>query len=66
MLNVNFWQDKIASKNIVKEKKLFEDLINSFESTSKRLDDLDELYESSNQENNQEIFKMKYLQILKT
>ena len=30
MLNENFWQDKIKSKKIVKEKKLFEDLINSF------------------------------------
>ena len=29
MLNENFWQDKIKSKNIVKEKKLYEDLINS-------------------------------------
>ena len=28
MLNANFWQDKIKSKNIIKEKKLFEDLIN--------------------------------------
>ena len=55
MLNVNFWQDKIASKSIVKEKKLFEDLINSFKSTSKRLEDLDELYELASQENNQEI-----------
>ena len=55
MLNANFWQDKANSKNIVKEKKLFEDLINSFESTTKRLDDLNELYDLAIQENNQEI-----------
>ena len=55
MLNENFWQDKIKSKNILKEKKLFEDLIKSFKSTSKRLVDLNELYELALQENNQEI-----------
>ena len=41
---MNFWQDKIASKSIVKEKKLFEDLIN-FLSQHQKLEDLDELYE---------------------
>ena len=35
MLNSNFWQDKIKSKNIIKEKKLFEDLINSFKTSLK-------------------------------
>ena len=28
MLEADFWQDKIKSKKILKEKKLFEDLIN--------------------------------------
>ena len=57
MLNENFWHDKIKSKNIVKEKKLFEDLINSFKTSSKKLEDLNELYELALQENNQEILK---------
>ena len=57
MLNENFWQDKNKSKNIVKEKKLFEDLINSFKTSSKKLEDLNELYELALQENNQEILK---------
>ena len=30
MLEENFWQDKSRSKNIIKEKKLYEDLINNF------------------------------------
>ena len=30
MLGSNFWQDKLKSKKIIKEKKLYEDLINSF------------------------------------
>ncbi len=55
MLNSNFWHDKIKSKNIVKEKKLFENLINSYNSTTQKLKDLDELYELAFQENNQEI-----------
>ena len=55
MLDANFWQDKVKSKNIVKEKKLFENLINSFKSTLQKLDDLNELYELALQENNKEI-----------
>tara|TARA_Y100000022_G_scaffold146342_1_gene128095 strand:- start:735 stop:1715 length:981 start_codon:yes stop_codon:yes gene_type:complete len=55
MLDANFWQDKVKSKNIVKEKKLFENLVNSFKSTLQKLDDLNELYELALQENNKEI-----------
>ena len=35
MLDTNFWQDKNKSKNIIKEKKLYEDLINSYNDTIK-------------------------------
>ena len=55
MLDANFWQDKVKSKNIVKEKKLFENLVNSFKSTLQKLDDLNQLYELALQENNKEI-----------
>ena len=37
MLDANFWQDKIKSKKIIKEKKLFEDLINSYEEFCKKI-----------------------------
>ncbi len=63
MLNENFWQDKIKSKKIVKEKKLFEDLINSFKSISQKLQDSNELYELASQENNQEILNELYINI---
>ena len=43
MLDANFWQDKVKSKRIIKEKKLYEDLINSFNSSISRLKDLDDL-----------------------
>ena len=53
MLDPNFWQDKSNSKKIIKEKKLYEDLINSFEITSKKLKDLDDLNELASEENNE-------------
>ncbi len=55
MLKANFWQDKVNSKIIVKEKKLYEDLVNSFNSSAKKMVDLDELYQLANEENNQNI-----------
>ena len=41
MLEANFWQDKIKSKKIIKEKKLFEDLIGSYEDSVKKLKDFE-------------------------
>ena len=43
MLEANFWQDKNKSQNIIKEKKLFEDLITSYNNSVTRLKDLDDL-----------------------
>ena len=63
MLDANFWQDKVKSKNIVKEKKLFENLVNSFKSTLQKLDDLNQLYELALQENNKEIQNEVFLNI---
>ncbi len=55
MLDANFWQNKANSKHIVKEKKLFEDLINSLNDTNQKLVDLGELNELAVQEANHEI-----------
>ena len=52
MLDANFWQDKLKSKKIIKEKKLYEDLINSFEKSINKLRDLDDLKELAIEENN--------------
>ena len=52
MLDANFWQDKSNSKKILKEKKLYEDLIYSFEESQKKLKDLDDLNNLAIQENN--------------
>jgi peptide chain release factor 2 len=55
MLDANFWQDKAKSQKIIKEKKLFEDLINSHLQSNKQLKDLDDLYELALEENNKDI-----------
>ena len=55
MLDSNFWQNKTNSKNILKEKKIFEDLIDSYESSQTKIKDLDELYKLGLDENNREI-----------
>tara|TARA_Y100000992_G_scaffold292344_2_gene249751 strand:+ start:145 stop:1125 length:981 start_codon:yes stop_codon:yes gene_type:complete len=55
MLDANFWQDKAESKKILKEKKLFENLCNSYSNSIKQLDELSELYELAMEENNKTI-----------
>ena len=55
MLDANFWQDKVKSKLIIKEKKLFEDLINSYNQSIKQLEDSDDLYQLAIEENNGDI-----------
>ena len=57
MLEADFWQDKANSQKIVKEKKLFENLINSFNQSNIQLKDLDELYQLALEENNIDIQK---------
>ncbi len=55
MLDANFWQDKANSKKIIQEKKLYEDLINSFNDSNFELKDLDDLYQLALDENNQNV-----------
>jgi len=57
MLDANFWHDKIKAKKIIKEKKLYEDLINSFEQSIDKLKDLDDLKELAIEENNLSVQK---------
>ena len=55
MLEANFWQDKLKSQKIIKEKKIFEDLINSYNHSNNQLQDLNDLYELALEENNKDI-----------
>ena len=57
MLDSNFWKDKLKSKGIIKEKKLYEDLVNTFNLSEKKLIELDELNNLALEEDNQEIQK---------
>jgi peptide chain release factor 2 len=55
MLNANFWQDKQKSKTILKEKKLYEDLINSLNSSIDELTNLDDLHKLAEEEANNDV-----------
>ena len=52
MLDANFWQKKDSSKNTIKEKKLYESLINSYNETIEKFNDIEDLYELAVEENN--------------
>ena len=52
MLDPNFWQDKLNSQKIIKEKKLYEDLIHSHDDSIRKLKDLDELNQLAVEEKN--------------
>ena len=55
MLENNFWLDKSNSQKVIKEKKLYEDLINSYDHSVKSIHDLHELNELAIEEKNQPI-----------
>ena len=57
MLASDFWQNKANSQKVIKEKKLFEDLIDSFEGSIKKLKDLDDIYQLAADENNMSVKK---------
>ena len=57
MLDANFWQNKSSSQKVIKEKKLYEDLIGSFKNSKKELTELKDLYELAIEENNDTIIK---------
>ena len=52
MLEADFWQDKSNSQRVIKEKKFYEDLTNSFNSSLEKLKDLDDLVELALEEEN--------------
>ena len=57
MLEANFWLDKNNSKNIIKEKKLYEDLLNTHKTSIKKLTDLNDIGELAAEEENQAVQK---------
>jgi len=67
MLENNFWQNKHVSQKVIKEKKLYEDLINSHDNSIKSLNDLHELNDLALEEKNQTVIKevLENIKILK-
>tara|TARA_B100000963_G_scaffold45118_1_gene33673 strand:+ start:2624 stop:3601 length:978 start_codon:yes stop_codon:yes gene_type:complete len=52
MLGANFWKDKSSSQKVIKEKKLYEEIVNSYEKSIKNLKDLHELNKLAIEEGN--------------
>ena len=57
MLEANFWQDKENSKKLIKEKKLFEDLLKTYKFSIEKLSDLEDLSELALEEKNETVQK---------
>ena len=55
MLDANSWQNKSSAQKVIKEKKLYENLINSYGDSIKKLDELNDLYQLAKDENNKSI-----------
>ena len=55
MLESDFWHNKFISQKIIKQKKLHQDLINSYDNSSTSLIDLNELNDLATEEKNQAI-----------
>ena len=63
MLDSNFWQDKSNSQKVIKEKKLYEEIVKLYDSSIKNLKDLDELNKLAIGEENIDIQKEVYFNI---
>ena len=57
MLDANFWQDKNNSKIIIKEKKLYEDLLKTHKDSIEQLSDLNDLSQLALEEENETVQK---------
>ena len=69
LLNQNFWKDKVTVKKTVKEKKIYEDILNSYQSSFHEINNLKDLYNLALEEKNDEILQdcdVKINQLLKT
>ena len=54
-MDPNFWKDKTSAQKVLKEKKLQEHLIQSYNNSVNESKELSELYDLANEENNQSI-----------
>ena len=57
LLKENFWKDKNLVKKIIKQKKTFEEILNSYQETASEIKNIKELYNLGTQEQDEEIIK---------
>ena len=55
LLQENVWKDKKQVKKIVKQKKVFEDILNFYQKTSLEISNIKDLFNLASQEKNEEI-----------
>jgi peptide chain release factor 2 len=55
LLSKNFWKDKTKVRKIVKEKKIYDDILNSYKNSSEEISNLKDLYNLALDEKNDEI-----------
>ena len=65
-LKKNFWKDKSLVKNTLKQKKIFEDILNSYKKSSKDLSNLKDLYLLASQEKDEDTIQDCNEKILQT
>ena len=56
-MSADFWKDKNNSQRVIKEKKFYEDLINSLNNNVEKLKDLDDLNQLALEEENLQVQK---------
>jgi len=56
-LESNFWTNKSKAEKILKEKKLYEDLVQSYEISSKQFNEISDLYNLALEENNKSVLR---------
>ena len=55
LLQENFWKNKDLVKKTVKQKKIFEDILNSYKNSLKDINNIKDLFNLALQEKNEEI-----------
>ncbi len=64
ILKENFWKDKDQAKKTIKQKKFFENILNSYKNSLKEITNLEDLFNLATQEKNDEIINDCNLKLL--
>ena len=60
----SFWDNKLVAEKVLKEKKLYEDLVQSYQNSLKQFNEINDLYNLALEENNQSVLKDSEINIL--